>query len=104
MNATMNLDSQLAQLESAQLVRRHTDPSTGSGELAYLFKHTLVQETAYASLLRQERRRLHRAVAETLERAYPERLDEFAPMLAAGNHVYVKDENLDGWGRRLLGL
>jgi tetratricopeptide (TPR) repeat protein len=73
----INLEPQLAQLESAQLVRRLTED-----DLAYLFKHALVQDTAYESLLKHDRKRLHRAVAETLERAYSTRLDEFAARLA----------------------
>ncbi len=32
----------------------------------YIFKHQLMQEEAYASLLNAERRRLHRLVAEAL--------------------------------------
>ena len=39
----MSMTDHLAQLESAQLVRRLPDP-----ELAYLFKSILVQETAYS--------------------------------------------------------
>jgi class 3 adenylate cyclase len=34
----------------------------------YTFKHALVQDAAYASLMRDERRKLHLAVAEALER------------------------------------
>lgn len=56
--------SQLDLLERAELIRR----AQLQVELEYLFKHGLVQETAYDSLLRNDRRRLHRLVAETLER------------------------------------
>lgn len=52
-------------------------------ELEYLFRHALVQDTAYDSLLRQDRRKLHRIVGEALERSYPDRLDELAAQLAA---------------------
>jgi hypothetical protein len=55
-NRQMNLDTQLAQLETSQLVHRLTDPSTSSGELAYLFKHALTQEAAFASRLWKTRR------------------------------------------------
>ena len=47
-----------------------------------MFKHALVQDTAYASLLKHDRKELHRFVAESLEQAYPERLDENAGLLA----------------------
>ncbi len=63
----MTLVSQLTTLEFAGLIRlAQVQP-----ELEYVFRHALVQEAAYASLLRQDRRDLHRAVGETLERLYP---------------------------------
>jgi class 3 adenylate cyclase/tetratricopeptide (TPR) repeat protein len=41
---------------------------------AFVFKHALVQDAAYASLLRSKRQELHRRIAETLESGYPERV------------------------------
>ena len=83
----VSIERQLAQLEAAQLVRRtqDTDP-------AYIFKHALTQETAYATLLKQSRRKIHRYVAESIEQIYADQLDEYAPLLAqhyaeAGNEV-----------------
>ncbi len=73
----MSLDTRLAQLEHAQLVRRADD-----SDPAYLFKHTLTQETAYQSLLVKARREIHRRVAEAIERQYAGRLDENAGILA----------------------
>lgn len=67
----------LDEIAGAQLIRLLDDNDT-----AYLFKHALVQDTTYTSLLRQDRKRLHRLVAESLERMNSERLDEFAPRLA----------------------
>ena len=60
------------------------DPAGGDPhpELEYLFRHALVQDAAYGSLLKQERRGLHRAVADALEQLYPERRSELAAMLA----------------------
>jgi tetratricopeptide (TPR) repeat protein len=51
-------------------------------EIEYLFRHVLVQEAAYESLLKQERRELHARVGATLERLYPDRLDELSGLLA----------------------
>ena len=51
-------------------------------ELEYLFRHVLIQDAAYDTLLKQERRRLHLAVAATLQALYPERLDELAALLS----------------------
>jgi tetratricopeptide (TPR) repeat protein len=70
------LDTTLSLLEIAELVRRLQD-----ADRSYLFKHALVQDTAYTSLLKHERKRLHRLIGETLERAYPNALDENAALL-----------------------
>ena len=71
------LDVQLDQLETAQLVHRDA-----VGEPTYTFKNVLTQEAAYASLLHQHQRELHRRVAETYEHFYPDRLDDIAAVLA----------------------
>jgi class 3 adenylate cyclase/predicted ATPase len=39
---------------------------------SYLFKHALVQDAAYATLLRASRQQLHTAIAAALEREFPE--------------------------------
>lgn len=72
----VDLEAALSDIEQAELIR-----GTPDQELSYLFKHALVQDTAYASLLKQERKSFHRLVAETLERVYAHRLDEFAALL-----------------------
>jgi tetratricopeptide (TPR) repeat protein len=53
-----------------------------SPELEYLFRHWLVQDAAYGSLLKQERRHLHGLVGESLEQIYPDRRAELAGILA----------------------
>lgn len=47
----------------------------------YIFQHTLIQDTAHESLLKNDRKRLNLLVAETLERLYPNRLNEHAAAL-----------------------
>lgn len=71
------LESQLDRLENSELVRRLAEM-----DVAYLFKHALVQETVRASLLNHERKRLNRLVGETLETLYPTQRSEFATLLA----------------------
>jgi class 3 adenylate cyclase/predicted ATPase len=62
------LDDALAQLVSAELVfRRGTPP-----DAEYTFKHALVQDAAYSTLLRGRRQQLHARVAEALEGQFPE--------------------------------
>jgi tetratricopeptide (TPR) repeat protein len=51
-------------------------------ELEYLFRHALLQDTAYESLLKQERRSLHQVVGMALEELYPDRVGEMAAVLA----------------------
>lgn len=74
----MTTDIQLDTLEAKGLIRL----ATLRPELEYLFRHALVQDAAYGSLLKQERRELHGQVGEALESLYPERVGELAPVLA----------------------
>jgi len=45
-------------------------------EPAYIFKHAVIQDVAYNSLLMQRRKALHRAVGEAIEELYQDRLAE----------------------------
>lgn len=72
----MSLRHELEMLERAALIQA-TD---ASGSIT--FKHALLQETAYASLLKSDRRNIHFAAAQALERLYPNQRDEFAALLA----------------------
>ena len=74
----MTADTQLDTLEAKGLIRL----ASLRPELEYLFRHALVQDAAYGSLLKQERRELHGQVGEALEDLYPERVGELAPVLA----------------------
>jgi hypothetical protein len=75
--ARVNLNAALSEMEQAQLIR-----ALQESEPAYWFKHALVQDTLYSSLMKQERKRLHQLVAETLEHASAEMRDESAALLA----------------------
>ena len=48
----------------------------------YLFKHALVQDAAYGTLLREPRRALHARIAETLESQFAEIADSQPELLA----------------------
>ena len=74
----MTADTQLDTLTAKGLVRLAAERP----EIEYLFRHALVQDAAYGSLLKQERRELHGRVGEALEALYPERTGELAPVLA----------------------
>jgi class 3 adenylate cyclase/tetratricopeptide (TPR) repeat protein len=58
-------------------------------EPAYIFKHALIQDVAYHSLLIQRRKELHRAVGYTIEELYPDRLANHYEELA---HHFVQGE------------
>jgi len=51
-------------------------------ELAFSFRHALIHDVTYASILRKDRRRLHAEVGDAIARMYPDRLDEHAATLA----------------------
>ena len=51
-------------------------------EPTYTFKHILLQEVAYGSLLQEQRQALHARVVETLERLYADRLSAWTERLA----------------------
>jgi predicted ATPase len=56
----------LAQLEQAELVFRRGEPP----EAVYSFKHVLVRDAAYESLLKSRRQQLHGQIARTLEERF----------------------------------
>jgi class 3 adenylate cyclase/predicted ATPase len=72
------LQSALEQLTSAGLIFGHGEPPDST----YIFKHALLQEAAYASLLRGRRQQLHRRIADALEEQFAE-LAEAQPQLMA---------------------
>jgi class 3 adenylate cyclase len=72
------LNSTLERLiEAGLLFRQGTAP-----QATYLFKHALVQDAAYGTLLREPRRALHARIAETLEGRFAE-ITETRPELLA---------------------
>ena len=71
-------NSALDRLVAAGLLFQHGVPPYAS----YLFKHALVQDAAYGTLLREPRRALHARIAETLESQFAE-IAESRPELLA---------------------
>jgi tetratricopeptide (TPR) repeat protein len=72
------LASALDRLTTTGLLFRQGVPPHAS----YLFKHTLVQDAAYGTLLREPRRALHARIAQTLETQFPEIADTQPELLA----------------------
>jgi predicted ATPase len=77
------LQDALDQLVHAGLLfRRGTPP-----EASYRFKHALVQDAAYESLLRRTRRQYHQQIAQVLEERFPDTTETQPELLA---HHYTE--------------
>ena len=68
----------LARLVDAEIVFQRGEPP----EATYTFKHALVQEAAYESLLKGRRRELHGATARALAERYPDTAETQPELLA----------------------
>jgi predicted ATPase len=72
------LEAALAQLGAAELIFAHGEPPDST----YVFKHALVQEAAYASLLHSKRLRLHGQIADELTTHFPEIIESRPELMA----------------------
>jgi tetratricopeptide (TPR) repeat protein len=82
------IDEKLDYLKEVQLVLERWRME----EIEYLFKHALVQEVTYESILLQKRKDLHLKIAGSIESIFSGRLHEFYGLLALH---YSRGENLD---------
>jgi predicted ATPase len=89
------LDHALTQLVEAGLLFRRGEPP----DATYVFKHALVQDAAYATLLRGPRQALHLRIADALERHFPELL-EAQPELFAQHYAEagLAEKSVAFWG------
>jgi predicted ATPase len=53
-----------------------------SADAVYMFKHALVRDVAYASLLKAPRQQLHRRIGEALRDQFPERAESEPEVIA----------------------
>jgi class 3 adenylate cyclase/predicted ATPase len=77
------LNFELDRIIAAGLLFRQGNPPFAT----YLFKHALVQEAAYGTLLREPRRALHAHIAETIENEFAETAERQPELLA---HHYTE--------------
>ncbi len=90
------VDDVLARLVESQLVFRR-----GSGSRAvYVFKHALVRDAAYNSLLKSRRHQLHHRIARALLEHFPD-LADAQPELVAEHYLQAgaDEESLTCWHR-----
>ena len=73
-----SLDQQLRDLQRMELIVQ----VARLPELEYVFRQALVQESAYKTILRKQRREYHLKVGEAMESLFPDQLDEHAIVLA----------------------
>jgi class 3 adenylate cyclase/predicted ATPase len=96
------LNGALGRLVDSQLAFQRGSPP----EATYTFKHALMQDAAYDSLLKRRRQELHRSIAEVLERDYPS-VEETEPELLARHYTEAAlvDQAIAYWqlaGRRAI--
>jgi predicted ATPase len=88
------LQAALTQLSDAGLLFcRGTTPHA-----SYLFKHALVQDAAYSTLLRAKRHELHARVAAVLEQSFADQIERQPELLA--HHLSAAgdaDRAIDQW-------
>ncbi len=72
------LEDALAQLAVAELVFRRGKPP----QATYTFKHALVRDAAYESLLKSKRQEIHGRIAEALEQKFSEQAEVKPELLA----------------------
>ena len=79
----LNLSQALAKLVEAEVLY----PRGIGRESQYVFKHALIQDAAYQSLLKSRRQHYHQRIAYTLEERFPETKDTEPELLA---HHYTE--------------
>ncbi|MBI3799917.1 MAG: AAA family ATPase, partial [Deltaproteobacteria bacterium] len=88
------LQQGLRQLVEAELIYQHGLPP----QATYLFKHALIQDTAYQSLLKSRRQQLHQQIAQVLAERFTETVETQPELLA---HHYteagLKEQAIPYW-------
>ena len=72
------LQRELGRLVEAEIVYQRGVPP----QATYLFKHALIQDAAYASLLKSTRQHYHQRIAQVLEAQFPETVEGQPELLA----------------------
>ena len=85
-------------LVQAGLLTLAGDATSDSGQRSYVFKHALVRDAAYQSMLERDRKRLHASIAAVLQQQFSG-LCSSRPELLAQHHAQagMAAEALAGW-------
>jgi predicted ATPase len=88
LQAVSHLDEATVQRELGRLVEAELLYQRGiPPQATYTFKHALIQDTAYQSLLRSTRQQYHQRICQTLEERFPETAENQPELLA---HHYTE--------------
>jgi class 3 adenylate cyclase/tetratricopeptide (TPR) repeat protein len=91
-----SLREALNQLIAAELIHGRGYPP----ESTYVFKHALVQDTAYASLLKSRRQQLHQQIGEAVRDSFPEQADSEPGVIAHHfTRAGLSEQAVEWWGR-----
>lgn len=85
---SFQLQEALEELVSREFIA----PQPGAGADAFTFRHVLVSDAVYGTMLKADRGSLHLRVAQALENLYADRMDGYVEILA--NH-YLRSPQLD---------
>lgn len=95
----IDVDAPLAELVDKELLTQTVTRSTASARVrrmrstqVFTFKHALIQEAVYGSLLNRERREVHAACAGLIEREFADRFEDSYGMLA---YHYLRADMLE---------
>jgi serine/threonine protein kinase len=77
-NSGADVASELRELQALDFILEKEE----AREYEYLFKHYLIQEVAYNTLLLERRKQLHGLIARTIEKLYAENLKPFYELLS----------------------
>ena len=83
-----DLDAALARLANAELLSARGFPP----DAIYIFRHALIRDAAYGSLLKRRRRELHIAIARVLAERFPDTAEAMPELLA---HHYTEAGELE---------
>ena len=95
-----HLQEALARLISSGLIHGRGTPP----DATYTFKHALVQDTAYETLLKSRRQELHARIARVLEKDFPETVETEPELLAHHSHAPGLSNRLSISGKRPGGV
>ena len=91
-----SLRDSLEQLVEAELLHERGTP----GQPVYVFKHALIRDAAYRSLLRSTRRSFHSRIADVLVESFPERVEHEPELVAQHLTEAARAEEAIGFWER----